>query len=146
MDNLKNTGRLLFIAGIIEIIIGIMHFIMPYFVIQSKGFSELNPDETKFLIHSVIAVGIAIIPFGILTVIFSVMRKSLGKILLYYCIIKSVLWGGRVISELILPVKLTLFHFTNPTTLILPLCIIIWLLFLIPAVNLYIFNSRMTDK
>ncbi len=78
---LNYAGRILFAAGVVEIIIGLLHFIMPYFVIQSNGFSQLSHDETAFLIHAVIAVGIAIIPFGILTILFSLKREAVSRML-----------------------------------------------------------------
>jgi hypothetical protein len=53
-----------------------------------------------------------------------------------FALSQAALWTTRVISELILPVNVPLFFLSNPTTVILPMVIVIAILFIIPTLIL----------
>lgn len=119
----------LFIAGIMEIMIGISHFGMPYFVYQSDGLSALNPNETDFVTLSIFAIGILLIAFGCLTLFLAAAARKDHRILLGYCVIKSMLWLGRVSLEFMYPVKVSLYYIALPTLAVMPVLIIVCLIF-----------------
>lgn len=128
MKNFQDRIKaILWIAGIIEILIGFFHFGMPYFAYQAKGFSFLNQNEINFITLCVFAVGILLIAFGSLTIILSL--KAPIEILLYYSVTKSFLWLARIILEILYPVKIPLFFVEQPTITVVPLLIFEWLLF-----------------
>jgi hypothetical protein len=45
---------------------------------------------------------------------------------------QGVLWTGRMVTELIFPIRVPLFSISNPTAVILPLVVLLALLFLVP--------------
>lgn len=146
MENYNDwTRRILLIAGVVEIVVGLSHFAMPYYAYQAKGFTLLNQDERNFITLCVFAVGILLMAFGILTVFFSLRFEAVNEMLLYYVIIKSVLWLGRIILEISYPVKVALFYIGQPTMVVMPLLIFEWLLFVFSAV-LIAKIRRMSDK
>jgi hypothetical protein len=138
---LNFAGKTLLIAGLFEIAIGLMHFVMPYFALQSKGFALLNQDEQNSITLCVLAVGILVTGFGILTVLFSLKKESVKEMLLYYCVISSILFLFRVIFEILFPVKISLFYIENPTIAVLPLLIFVWLLFVVSTVFVAMSNK-----
>ena len=123
----------LMIAGIIEIIAGSAHFVMPYFIYQSKGFSFLTQNEIHFVVLGVLAVGILLIAFGILTILFSLRVDTKNELLFFYTIIQSFLWFARIILEILYPVKIPLFLIEQPAIVFMPLLIFECMLFVSAA-------------
>lgn len=142
----KWVKKILIIAGIVEIVMGLAHFAMPYFAYQSRGFIFLHRDELNFITLCVCAVGILLIAFGILTVFFSLQTELSDKLILYYAVIKSFLWSARIILEILYPVKIPLFYIEQPTTAIMPLLIFEWLLFVFSAVLIILNRNKMSNK
>jgi hypothetical protein len=69
MRKRANTIRnILIAAGIIEIAVGLLHFAMPYFAYQSKGFTLLQSAELDFVTLCIFAIGILLIAFGTITI------------------------------------------------------------------------------
>ena len=68
-SNTPLIKKLMMLAGWIEIIVGLLHFAMPYFVIQSLGFSQLSETEMDFVALVISAVGILLIAFGSATLL-----------------------------------------------------------------------------
>jgi amino acid transporter len=134
MRHLDNwLKKLLLLAGLLEILAGLSHFAMPSFVYQARGFTLLNQDEINAVTLCILAVGILLIAFGALTLLFSFRATIYGKIILPYAIIKAILWLVRIILEFLFPLKISLFHLTRPTTVIMPLLILECLLFVMTA-------------
>lgn len=131
----------LMIAGIIEILAGLAHFPMPHFVYQSKGFSLLNQNEIHLVTLCVFAVGILLIAFGAITISFVLKVDASNELHFIYASIKSLLWLARIILEIIYPIKISLFFIEKPTTVIMPLLIIAFLLFVFSAV-LIVLNRK----
>ncbi len=130
-DYLKGTKLLLLVAGIIEIAVGLLHFAMPTFVYTSAGFSSLTHVESNFVTLVIYAVGILLIAFGTVTILFSRHLERHLNLALYYVIIKTFLWSGRVILELLYPIKLNMFYIDPFAVIVLPGLIIELLLFVI---------------
>ncbi|MCU7934547.1 MAG: hypothetical protein KZQ99_06660 [Candidatus Thiodiazotropha sp. (ex Dulcina madagascariensis)] len=128
------TKQILLVAGIIEIAVGLLHFAMPSFAYQAKGFSLLEPNEINFVTLVVFAVGILLVAFGAITILFSRKLESMVEVLYYYVVIKTILWAGRVILELIYPVNLSMFYVEPFTLVVLPGLIIELLLFVVSVV------------
>jgi hypothetical protein len=122
----------MFAGGIAEILIAILHFVMPLQFIRAGEIAELSVDYRDFVFHGVVAIGLCQTVFGALSIHFS--RKLLlgEKAAWVYGVSQGILWTGRAISELIFPVRVPLFFLSNPTVLVLPLIAAIALLFLLP--------------
>jgi len=128
------TKNVLLVAGIIEIAVGLLHFAMPSFAYQAKGFSLLQPDEISFVTLVIFAVGILLVAFGSLTILFSRKVESIIEVLYYYVVIKTILWIGRVVLELLYPVNLSMFYVEPFTLIVLPGLLIELLLFIVSVV------------
>ena len=128
------TKQILLAAGIIEIAVGLLHFSMPYFAYQTKGFSLLQPNEINFVTLVIFAVGILLVAFGSITILFSRKLESMIEMLYYYVVIKTILWIGRVVLELLYPINLSMFYVEPFTLVVLPGLIIELLLFIVSIV------------
>ncbi len=137
------TKQTLLVAGIVEVVVGLLHFVMPFFAYQSKGFSLLQPNEINFVTLVIFAVGIFLVAFGGLTILFSRMMESMIEVLYYYVVIKTVLWAGRLVLELLYPVNLSMFYVDPFTLVVLPGVIIETLTF---AVSVFLIKKIMTAK
>ncbi len=128
--NLAKT--LLIVAGVIEIVVGLAHFGMSAFTPKSPEIAasaQSKPDSVTLL---TLSVALLLMAFGACTLL--LIRESVpAQILFYYTVIKSAFWLGRVILEVIYPVKVPLFSLEQPTLVILPILVIVWLLFVVPA-------------
>lgn len=131
MNMLKN---ILITAGTIEILVALVHFVMPYFTHQNIGFISLNHNEVDFIDLLIFAVGILLLAFGSLTIFFAKRVEGLVEVLFYYLVIKVILWSLRVILELIYPVQLDLFYINPFTIIVLPGLVFEWLLFCVALV------------
>jgi|APSaa5957512622_1039677.scaffolds.fasta_scaffold42262_1 hypothetical protein len=131
---IKLTEQILLTAGVIEIAAGLLHFAMPSIAYQSKGFSLLHPDEINFVTLVVFAVGILLVAFGSLTIFFSKKVETAAEIVYTYVVIKTVLWIGRVVLEILYPVNLNMFNIEPFTLVVLPGIIIEMLLFVVSVV------------
>jgi ABC-type cobalamin transport system permease subunit len=120
------------IGGLVEILLGIIHFIWPFQLIKTGEFTNLSSDYMNLLFLCSLSIGLCLSAFGLLSIYFS------KKILFYersawiYGISQGLIWEIRAIFELILPVKIPLLFISNPTILILPLAFLLGLLFLVP--------------
>lgn len=129
-SNKKWIKSILIAAGMVEIVAGLLHFFILQFAFQSDGFSFLQPKELDFVTSGVFAVGILLIAFGSLTVIFSFIVEAGKEVLFYYVVVKSILWLGRIAIEVLYPVKLNILNADPFTTVLMPGLIAEFLLFL----------------
>jgi hypothetical protein len=134
--------RILLTAGVVEVVVGVSHFAMPYFAYHAKGFTLLNQHEINFVTLCVFAVGILLIAFGAVTICFSF--NTHNEMLLPYTIIQSILWLARIIIEILYPVKIGLFWIRQPTNVVISLLILEWLLFVLSALWVTM-NRRMSN-
>ena len=126
--------RMVFTGGLLELILGAIHFVMPWFVLRAQGIGALNPPERNFVILCVVAVGLLLIALGLITILL-VRGASLNNTAwTLFLTIKALLWSGRVFLELLLPVSISMFFISQPSILILPVIVIETLLFAIPAI------------
>ena len=65
--NVKFGRSLIFIGGILELFVAIIHFIMPYFINEIKSLSLHFKD---FVILGITAIGLCQLVFGSLTIYF----------------------------------------------------------------------------
>ena len=114
MNNILRN--ILIVAGVQEIMVGALHFMMPYFLNQSEGFLQLSSIEMDFVMLVTFATGILLVAFGGVTLLLSKIDSSMIKVLYYYLWIKIILWATRVVLELVYPVNLDMFYI-NPFTL-----------------------------
>ena len=121
---------LIYTAGIIEVLVGLLHFFMPLFFDKSEIFSRLPMVEMDYLLLVTYAVGILLVAFGATTILFARRHKALYEILYLYLMIQTILWTARVILELLYPVGLEMFTLKPFTIIVLPGLIFEWGLFL----------------
>jgi hypothetical protein len=132
-NKIKN---ILVVAGIVEILVGLLHYGMPDYLYQSSGFEQLNQIESDYVLLVTYAVGILLIAFGGTTILLSSKINKIKEIVFYYLIIKIILWTARVFLEMIYPLKLSMFYIEPFTLIVLPGLIIELLLFIISAILL----------
>jgi hypothetical protein len=120
---------ILLTAGIIEIVLGLIHFAFPYFAYQSKGYSLLSSNEIDFVTLCIFCVGILLVAFGAFTVFLSSKVETAIKIVFFYTVIKSILWTGRVILGILYPANISLFFIEQPNIVVFPTLVFEWLLF-----------------
>lgn len=110
-------GRLLTIAGVIEIAVGLLHFAMPAFYHRSPALADLPDQDDDFIALVTFAVGILLIAFGATTLLFARRPHLHLDLLVPFLIIKTVLWTARLLLEIVYPVRLSMFGI-NPFTVI----------------------------
>jgi len=136
MNKNQLAGRLLFGGGIAELLIAIAHFLMPLAIGQASEINGLPVAYRNYVFHATIAVGLCMTAFGTLSIYFSRKISQGERAAWVFGLSQAALWTARIISELVLPVRIPLFFLSNPTTVILPMVIVIALLFLIPTLLL----------
>jgi hypothetical protein len=121
---------LIYTAGIIEVLVGLLHFFMPLFFDKSEAFSHLPMVEMDYLLLVTYAVGILLVAFGTTTILFARRHKALSEVLYLYLMIQTILWTVRVILEFLYPVGLEMFTLKPFTLIVMPGLIFEWGLFL----------------
>jgi hypothetical protein len=136
MNKKQLAGRLVFAGGVAELLVALLHFLMPFPIGQAAEIAGLPVDYRNHVFHATIAVGLCVAIFGALSIYFS--RKLLqgDRAAWVFGLSQGILWTARIASELILPVRVPLSFLSNPTTVVLPMVIVIALLFLVPALIL----------
>jgi len=137
MDKKKLAGKFIFAGGVVELLIAIAHFLMPFAVGQTGEISSLSAAYRNYVTHATIAVGFCMVCFGVLSIYFSQKASQEDKNAWVFALSQAILWTARVISELILPINVPLFFLSNPTTVILLMVFLIALLFLVPTLILW---------
>ncbi|MCP4539665.1 MAG: hypothetical protein GY832_21215 [Chloroflexi bacterium] len=132
MNRKQLASRTMLTGGIVEILIAILHFLMPLEFARAGAIAELPTEYRDFVLHGIVAVGLCLTVFGALSIYFS-RKLLLGDTTAWTLgISQGILWSGRTITELIFPIKVPLFFISNPTSLILPLVALLALLYLVP--------------
>jgi hypothetical protein len=126
------TSRAMFIGGVIEIIIGIFHFVWPFQFNEPGGFADVFSDYGSAVFLCVICIGLCQIVFGVLSIYYSEKLLDGQRSAWVYGISQGILWQVRTLFELLLPVRIPFFFLSNPTTFVLPFCFLLGLLFLVP--------------
>jgi hypothetical protein len=142
---MMNIKRLIsgsvFIGGILELAIALLHFLWPLQLVRMGDFAGLSIDYMNFLVLCCIAVGLCLAIFGILS-IFAARELVNGEYWAWiYVISQGILWLTRMLLEIIFPVRIPLFFITNPTVLVLPLTLLLSLLYWIPFL---VFRKKIT--
>lgn len=125
----KALKRILLTAGGLELFVALLHFIMPYFAIQNVSISSLGTNELNFVSLLIYAVGILLLAFGSMTIVYSFNPQKTVDLLYYYLIIQVFLWALRVILEIVYPIQIKLFYVEPFSIIVLPSLVIELLLF-----------------
>ncbi len=112
--------QILIVAGVVEVALGFLHFLMPPFYRKAPGLNNLSSDESDFVVLVTYAVGILLIAFGATTLSFARHPARHLELLVPYLIIKCALWTARLCLELIYPVRLEMFAINPFTAIVLP--------------------------
>lgn len=118
--------RLMFLGGIIELLVAILHFFW-FFELADTGHS----NGPIFL--GAILIGFFLLILGALSIYFS-RRFARGheKAALVYSTLQAILWGGMAICALLLPLSVLEHPLDNPTVYILQHSFWLFLVFLTP--------------
>lgn len=136
------ASRLMFLGGIIELLIAVLHFIWPFELVETSEYAGLTGQYRDLLFLSSISIGLCLCIFGILSIYFSRSSMIGEKPALIYGVTQAILWGGRTIGELLFPVSVAMYLIENPTMFVLPLSILLSLLFLTPLIVLKVFDTE----
>jgi uncharacterized membrane protein HdeD (DUF308 family) len=135
MNKKRLASKLMFTGGIVEIIIGILHFVWPFQFNEPGGFADVSSDYGSAVFLCVICIGLCQIVFGALSIYYSKRLLSSERSAWIYGISQGILWQVRTLFELLLPVRIPFFFLSNPTVFVLPLCFLLGLLFLVPLLT-----------
>jgi hypothetical protein len=124
----KTIKNCLLIAGIIQIAMGLGHFIMPELIYKSDGFQHLNSFEIDIVTLCVFSVGILLIAIGLISILCATIYDKYKEVALKITYVILCLWLVRILFEIILPIKITLISINNPTIYVLPIFMILWIL------------------
>lgn len=133
MNKSRLARHLVFAGGITELLVAVTHFVMPATLSQAAEIAGLPLDYRNYVFHVTIAIGMCMIPFGILSIYFSRKMAQGERTAWVFVLSQGILWASRTLSELILPVRIPLFFLSNPTTIILPMAVVMALLFIAPT-------------
>ncbi len=132
MNKKRLASKAMLGGGIVEILIAVLHFLMPLQFVRTGEFAELSSDYLSFVLHGTVAVGLCLTVFGMLSIYFAKKLLIGEKTAWVFGVSQGILWTARTISELVFPVRIPLFFLPNPTGLILPLVVLLALLYLVP--------------
>ncbi len=132
MSKKQLASKLMFIGGIAELVVALLHFLMPFQLARAGEIVELSHDYRSFVLLATIAIGLCLTVFGALSIYFSNKLLLGEKSAWIFGLSQGALWAGRTILELTLPVRIPLFFLPNPTALIVALALGLALLFLVP--------------
>lgn len=116
---------ILFVAGILEIVVGLGHFAFPELTLKSGGFLRLQADELDFIKTNMIGLGINLTVFGILTIVSSLNYNNLKRLPMYLTLVQAVKYFFRTILELIVPVSIPI-YLNDPFIYVLVTVIVLW--------------------
>jgi hypothetical protein len=137
MNKKRIASYLIFAGGVAELLVAALHFAMPATIGRAAEIAGLSLDYRNYVFHATIAVGMCMTAFGALSLYFSRKMAQGEQTMWAFALSQGILWTGRVVSELILPVRTPLFFLSNPTTVVLPMVVVIALLFLLPTLILW---------
>ena len=137
----NRLDTLLKVAGSIEILVGLLHFLMPYFVDKNHYYSLSSVAENNLVTLLIFAVGILLIALGGTTILFANRLQQTIDILYYYLIMQVILWLSRVVLEVLYPIQLSFFYIDPFTLLALPALVLELLLFVF-ALSLAVSNRK----
>lgn len=95
-------------AGLTELLLGIVHFAFPTYVLKSGGFLNLNIHETDFITASIFGLGLNLVAWGTIIIIAGIKYELFQRILLYLSLIQVLKYTGRLWQEYVYPVKVNL--------------------------------------
>lgn len=133
MDRNKLSKALIIAGGFVELIIAILHFIWPSYLMQLPDFENITTSIKDFIILASLAIGLCLTVFACLSFYFSKRIGHRDKSALIFSLSQVILWTFRLIFELLYPVRLPLYSIENPSNIIIIGVIIIISVYLIPV-------------
>jgi hypothetical protein len=125
-------SRFMLVGGSIEILIGLIHFVMPFQIVSTSEIASLPSNYKIIITLMIVAVGLCLVTFGALSIYFSGRLMKGERSAWVFGVSQGILWIGRTILEMLFPVTIPLLFLSNPTVLVLPMVFILSLLFLVP--------------
>lgn len=114
--------------GAISLAIGIMHFFMPtlgYDPADLRAIPEAQREHFAYL--GTYAIGSFLVALGLITMVLAPRLRASDAAFLFS--LMTIVWGLRAAMELVWPVDLRLFVLDYPTTVLLPIQVLIFVLY-----------------
>jgi hypothetical protein len=128
------TQYALLIGGVFVSIIGVAHIFMPALGYDKQVPLSMSTEiSDHFYYLGTYAICLFLLTIGSISIYVS--KKGYPDVSLTICCIFALLWIGRLILEIIYPVKLKLFFLDNPTIVLTPFIASIALIYLSGAVS-----------
>lgn len=143
MDAKKLSGILLIIGGTLELMIAALHFIWPFNFIQFPDFNKLTASIKEFILLAFFSMGLCMTIFAFLSFYFSKRISMEVKSSLILCFSQVILWLFRLILEIILPVRVSLFAIKSPSILIIIAGIMVIIIYLTP---IFLLRNTISNK
>jgi len=113
-------------AGLMVLAIGIAHFFMPAFGYAGEDLSSVPQVQREHFVYlGTYAIGLFLVSFAILTIMAGKVRPTLQMTV--FLGLMTIVWGGRLVLELLFPVTLPLFFLSNPHPVLAATILVIWL-------------------
>ncbi|HLP15392.1 MAG TPA: hypothetical protein VK470_03975, partial [Bacteroidota bacterium] len=119
-------------GGVMELLLALLHFTWPFQLLTNEEFSRLSAASHDVVLLCVLAVGLLLFVFGGLSIYFSTRIEVAAAPAVIFGYSQGLLWLGRTILEIVLPVRVPLFMIANPSTYILAGAILLTLIYSIP--------------
>lgn len=133
MKRIRIAKISLLTGGMLELTAAIAHFVWPFQLNNYGEYAKLSKAHSDLLLLCVIAVGLLLLVFGLLSIYFSYAIATMQKAALVFGCSQAFLFFVRAALEIAFPVRIPMFFINNPATFILPGTIILFLLYLIPV-------------
>lgn len=135
MDQKRLASRCMFVGGVLEIIAGLLHFLMPAQATRTADIAALSGDSKDVVFLCIVSIGLCLSVFGCLSIYFSNKLVTGDRSAWVFGISQGVLWMVRTVFELLWPVRVPLFFLSNPTIWLVPLLLMLAMLYLVPLLG-----------
>ncbi len=112
-------------SGLIVLAVGLAHFAMPTLGYAPEVIAAVPEDQRDHFVYlGTYAIGMFLVSFAIMTLLVDPTHTDgLHRIFLGLMVM---VWGTRIVLELIYPVKLSLFFLSNPHPVLVAALLMIW--------------------
>lgn len=121
--------RLITAAGFFMLLIGLIHFYLPFENLSRGAFEGFSASYANFLIYGSIIAGVFILSSGFISLYVSANYHNRRKRFLFWTIFQSILWLGRGIMEILFPVDINFYGFEYSSMIVLIICVVLFAIF-----------------
>lgn len=112
---MQTNKLLVIIASVIEICLGLTHFVTLNSVVISGGYNALSPDALSMFKLAMLCVGLLLVFAGVISLATLKLYDDNRKYFVGICRIQFLLWAGRFYLETLFPIKVAMPMMNQPT-------------------------------